>query len=170
MLMTPPSSVLFLLSSATVDGRHTGSNSGDATTTSQQSTATVSSASSKTLTSSSLPMTPTTDGEVGQSMPTVLTATSVGGSSTPLDPSTTMSNSDGQPLIDFGSPSPNKREADSIQRALDMLRDKRSADFGWENDTHMVILAKEVSHGIRLHVCHSVVDLSSQCYESHSFP
>lgn len=51
--------------------------------------------------------------------------------------------------VDFGSPTPNKREVESIQRALDMLRDKRSADFGWENDTHMVILAKEVSEVLR---------------------
>lgn len=31
-----------------------------------------------------------------------------------------------------------------IQRALDWLREKRVSD-AWENDTHMVILAKEVS-------------------------
>lgn len=44
----------------------------------------------------------------------------------------------------IGSDGPDKRELDSIQRALDSLKDKRSADYGWGNDTHMVILAKEV--------------------------
>lgn len=44
----------------------------------------------------------------------------------------------------IGSAGPDKREMEGIQRALDLLRDKRSADYGWENDTHMVILAKEV--------------------------
>lgn len=50
----------------------------------------------------------------------------------------------GDPQTDFGSPTPNKREMEGIQRALDLLREKRSPDYGWENDTHMVILAKEV--------------------------
>lgn len=40
---------------------------------------------------------------------------------------------------------PNNREGIGIQKALDWLREKRVTDFGWENDTHMVILAKEVS-------------------------
>lgn len=40
---------------------------------------------------------------------------------------------------------PNNREGIGIQKALDWLREKRVSDFGWENDTHMVILAKEVS-------------------------
>lgn len=44
----------------------------------------------------------------------------------------------------IGSAGPDKREMEGIQRALDLLREKRSADYGWENDTHMVILAKEV--------------------------
>jgi hypothetical protein len=39
---------------------------------------------------------------------------------------------------------PNNREGIGIQKALDWLREKRVSDFGWENDTHMVILAKEV--------------------------
>lgn len=39
---------------------------------------------------------------------------------------------------------PNHREGIGIQKALDWLRDKRSSDYGWENDTHMVILAREV--------------------------
>lgn len=39
---------------------------------------------------------------------------------------------------------PNKHERDGILRALDWLAEKRSADYGWQNDTHMVILAKEV--------------------------
>lgn len=45
----------------------------------------------------------------------------------------------------MGSAGPDKRESEGIQRALDLLREKRSQDFGWENDTHMVILAKEVN-------------------------
>lgn len=44
----------------------------------------------------------------------------------------------------IGSAGPDKRESEGIQKALDLLREKRSQDFGWENDTHMVILAKEV--------------------------
>lgn len=39
---------------------------------------------------------------------------------------------------------PNMRETLGLQRALDWLREKRSSDFGWGNDTHMVILSKEV--------------------------
>lgn len=39
---------------------------------------------------------------------------------------------------------PNNREGIGIQKALDWLREKRVSDYGWENDTHMVILAKEV--------------------------
>lgn len=44
----------------------------------------------------------------------------------------------------IGTSGPNKRENDGIQRALDWLTEKRSVDYGWGNDTHMVILAKEV--------------------------
>lgn len=44
----------------------------------------------------------------------------------------------------IGTTGPNKRESDGIQRALDWLTEKRSVDYGWGNDTHMVILAKEV--------------------------
>lgn len=46
----------------------------------------------------------------------------------------------------IGSAGPDKREMEGIQRALDLLREKRSPDYGWENDTHMVILAKEVNY------------------------
>lgn len=45
----------------------------------------------------------------------------------------------------IGSMGPNKRESDGILRALDWLTEKRSPNYGWANDTHMVILAKEVS-------------------------
>lgn len=45
----------------------------------------------------------------------------------------------------IGSASPDKKESEGIQRALDWLKEKRSSDYGWENDTHMVILAKEVN-------------------------
>lgn len=44
----------------------------------------------------------------------------------------------------IGSAGPDKREIDGIQRALAWLKERRSPDYGWENDTHMVILAKEV--------------------------
>ncbi|XP_037035719.1 uncharacterized protein CG3556 isoform X2 [Bradysia coprophila] len=45
----------------------------------------------------------------------------------------------------IGSAGPDKKESEGIQRALDWLKEKRSSDYGWENDTHMVILAKELS-------------------------
>lgn len=44
----------------------------------------------------------------------------------------------------IGTKGPNQRESDAITRALDWLAEKRSSDYGWNNDTHMVILAKEV--------------------------
>lgn len=50
----------------------------------------------------------------------------------------------------IGTTGPNKRESDGIQRALDWLTEKRSVDYGWGNDTHMVILAKEVCSSLRL--------------------
>uniref|UniRef100_A0A336MX42 CSON008831 protein n=1 Tax=Culicoides sonorensis TaxID=179676 RepID=A0A336MX42_CULSO len=40
---------------------------------------------------------------------------------------------------------PNMRESIGLQKALEWLRDKRSSDYGWGNDTHMVILAKELA-------------------------
>lgn len=48
---------------------------------------------------------------------------------------------DDSALLDTG---PNMRESIGLQRALEWLREKRSPDFGWGNDTHMVILSKEV--------------------------
>lgn len=48
----------------------------------------------------------------------------------------------------LGTMVPNKRERDGILRALDWLTQKRSSDYGWSNDTHMVILAKEVSSSL----------------------
>ena len=47
----------------------------------------------------------------------------------------------------IGSGGPDQREATAIQKALDWLREKRDHDYGWNNDTHMVILAKELSGG-----------------------
>lgn len=44
----------------------------------------------------------------------------------------------------IGTKGPNQRESEAITRALDWLAEKRSPDYGWGNDTHMVILAKEV--------------------------
>lgn len=46
--------------------------------------------------------------------------------------------------IYLGSTGPTRRESEAITRALDWLTDKRNNDYGWDNDTHMVILAKEV--------------------------
>lgn len=48
-------------------------------------------------------------------------------------------------VVTIGPGGPNKRESTGIEKALDWLKDKRSADFGWANDTHMVIIAKELS-------------------------
>lgn len=47
----------------------------------------------------------------------------------------------------IGSGGPDQRESTAIQKALDWLREKRDHDYGWNNDTHMVILAKELSGG-----------------------
>ncbi|XP_060664696.1 LOW QUALITY PROTEIN: uncharacterized protein CG3556 [Drosophila nasuta] len=47
----------------------------------------------------------------------------------------------------FGSATPNKGEQEAILRALDWLKEKRASDYGWANDTHVVILAKELSGG-----------------------
>ena len=60
-----------------------------------------------------------------------------------------MSENPEQPILVSNEPvllgcGPNNREGIGIQKALDWLKEKRSSDFGWENDTHMVILAKEV--------------------------
>lgn len=44
----------------------------------------------------------------------------------------------------IGTKGPNQRESEAITRALDWLNEKRATDYGWGNDTHMVILAKEV--------------------------
>ncbi|XP_052873289.1 uncharacterized protein CG3556 [Anopheles cruzii] len=52
------------------------------------------------------------------------------------------------PLIEvkqLGPGGPNQVESAGIQRALCWLRDKRLPDYSWGNDTHMVILAKELS-------------------------
>lgn len=76
---------------------------------------------------------------------------STGSSSSSL-PTVTMNLSENaeQPALIPNEPillgcGPNNREGIGIQKALDWLREKRVSDFGWENDTHMVILAKEVN-------------------------
>lgn len=71
------------------------------------------------------------------------------GSSASISPTGNMSENPEQPILISNEPvllgcGPNNREGIGIQRALDWLRDKRVSDYGWENDTHMVILAKEV--------------------------
>lgn len=45
----------------------------------------------------------------------------------------------------IGSAGPDKKEQDAILKALDWLKMKRATDYGWGNDTHVVILAKELS-------------------------
>lgn len=47
----------------------------------------------------------------------------------------------------MGSSGPNQQEAAGIAKALDWLKEKREHDYSWGNDTHMVILAKELSGG-----------------------
>lgn len=49
------------------------------------------------------------------------------------------------PHVLLGSSGPDQRELNGIQKALDWLKDKRLPDYSWANDTHMVILAKELS-------------------------
>lgn len=53
----------------------------------------------------------------------------------------------GLPHEIIGSASPTKAEQEAILRALDWLKEKRASDYGWGNDTHVVILAKELSGG-----------------------
>lgn len=45
----------------------------------------------------------------------------------------------------MGSAGPDKLELEGILKALDWLKEKRAPGYGWGNDTHMVILAKELS-------------------------
>ncbi|XP_065092138.1 uncharacterized protein CG3556 isoform X2 [Ochlerotatus camptorhynchus] len=45
-------------------------------------------------------------------------------------------------IVCFG---PDQKESLGIQKAIDWLREKRLPDYSWGNDTHMVILAKELS-------------------------
>uniref|UniRef100_A0A1B0FJY2 Uncharacterized protein n=1 Tax=Glossina morsitans morsitans TaxID=37546 RepID=A0A1B0FJY2_GLOMM len=45
----------------------------------------------------------------------------------------------------IGSEGPDKKEQEAILKALDWLKMKRAPNYGWENDTHVVILAKELS-------------------------
>lgn len=77
---------------------------------------------------------------------------STGSSTSASFPTTTgnLSENPENPILVSAGPillgcGPNNREGIGIQKALDWLREKRVTDFGWENDTHMVILAKEVS-------------------------
>lgn len=45
----------------------------------------------------------------------------------------------------LGPGGPDQKESLGIQKAIDWLREKRLPDYSWGNDTHMVILAKELS-------------------------
>lgn len=63
-------------------------------------------------------------------------------SSVPEDTSeTVLPDNEEQINLDSG---PSVKESLGLQKALEWLRDKRFSDYGWGNDTHMVILAKEV--------------------------
>lgn len=76
-------------------------------------------------------------------------------SSTQIPPSVTQTQDNNsndnltEPIIGehvmLGSAGPDKRELEGILKALDWLKEKRAPDYGWGNDTHMVILAKELS-------------------------
>lgn len=94
---------------------------------------------------------------VTESSPSLLSNTQISFMPTGSLPSTTiptiignLSENPDQPILISNEPvflgcGPNNREGIGIQKALDWLREKRVSDFGWENDTHMVILTKEVS-------------------------
>ncbi|XP_055595263.1 uncharacterized protein CG3556 [Uranotaenia lowii] len=47
--------------------------------------------------------------------------------------------------VEIGPGGPDQKESLGIQKAIDWLREKRLPDYSWGNDTHMVILAKELS-------------------------
>ncbi|XP_058835586.1 uncharacterized protein CG3556 isoform X2 [Topomyia yanbarensis] len=47
--------------------------------------------------------------------------------------------------VEIGSGGPDQKESLGIQKAVDWLRERRLPDYSWGNDTHMVILAKELS-------------------------
>lgn len=56
---------------------------------------------------------------------------------------TVLPDNEDQINLDSG---PSVKESLGLQKALEWMRDKRLSDYGWGNDTHMVILAKEVSN------------------------
>ncbi|XP_055620873.1 uncharacterized protein CG3556 isoform X2 [Toxorhynchites rutilus septentrionalis] len=65
----------------------------------------------------------------------------------PSSPMTTKQDSI-EPLpveVEIGPGGPDQKESLGIQKAIDWLREKRLPDYSWGNDTHMVILAKELS-------------------------
>ncbi|XP_018798119.1 PREDICTED: uncharacterized protein CG3556 isoform X2 [Bactrocera latifrons] len=77
---------------------------------------------------------------------TALESVSTAASLTSTTASTTTTTATTAPEHDIiGSPGPDKREQEAILKALDWLKEKRAADYGWGNDTHVVILAKELS-------------------------
>ncbi|XP_058466778.1 uncharacterized protein CG3556 [Malaya genurostris] len=47
--------------------------------------------------------------------------------------------------VEIGPGGPDQKESLGIQKAIDWLRERRLPDYSWGNDTHMVILAKELS-------------------------
>lgn len=77
---------------------------------------------------------------------TALESVSTAAPTTTTTASTTTTTATTAPEHDIiGSPGPDKREQEAILKALDWLKEKRAADYGWGNDTHVVILAKELS-------------------------
>ncbi|XP_023166977.2 uncharacterized protein CG3556 [Drosophila hydei] len=69
------------------------------------------------------------------------------GNGTAEAPATVTATAAAPPHEIIGSATPNKGEQEAILRALDWLKEKRASDYGWGNDTHVVILAKELSGG-----------------------
>ncbi|EDW00025.1 uncharacterized protein CG3556 [Drosophila grimshawi] len=118
-------------------------------------TTTSSSSSSAAATLASIEQQPETTANVGVAVaalpPTGNTTTSSSSSSSSSSaaaegaPATASPSPPPHEII--GSATPTKNEQDSILRALDWLKEKRALDYGWGNDTHVVILAKELSGG-----------------------
>lgn len=83
------------------------------------------------------------------------TTTTSGSSSASSSTQSTISTDNMEPIVIDRDPEegfritgrPDMRESLGLQRALEWLKEKKSADYGWGNDTHMVILAKELSGG-----------------------
>lgn len=84
---------------------------------------------------------------VGSTESDALTSTSISTNSVGETPPLTILEIE-NPLdqhVIIGTNGPDQRESEAITRALDWLAERRSSDYGWNNDTHLVILAKELA-------------------------